>query len=289
MIIYKSRFLTRGEVWFDEEPDRTKTDSLLYHQWPQAVPGARWRHFHTFVIDLRASPEQLLAQLSKDTAYRIRRARDKDKVACEWYEPVDAAVLGAFEEMYNRFVALKGLRPLNRSRFDSMATAGVLGISVAKDACGRPLVYHVNLINRQPNCAIFSASPHLELADSGARNAIGRANRLLFWSEILRSRERGLKYFDFCGWYPGQSDQTLLRINHFKKGFGGEVVREYECEQILTARGWVVLSAARFLKRCRRLAVREYASADSDSPPDSEVPDQSSSALGLGSAVLPKT
>jgi len=255
MIVYQSRFLTRGEVWFDDEPDASKVDWILYHQRSRPVPAARWRYFYTRLIDLTASPEELFGQMSKDTAFKIRRARDRDKVQCEWRDPCDPCVLDEFVEVHDRFAALKGLPPLDRRGLSSMAASGALGISVAKDAQGRPLVYHGHYRNSLRTCCLYSASKYLELDSSAARNAIGRANRFLYWSEMLQAREQGKKYFDFCGWYPGDSDPALLKINQFKKGFGGEVVREYECEQICTRWGWVVLKIAGLLRHGRDLAV----------------------------------
>jgi len=266
MITYNSRFLTRGEIWFDEEPDHRGLDWLLYNQRSRPVPGAKWKYFHSLLLDL-AGPDELLAQMNKDTVYKIRRARDKDKVACALCETRDAAALDAFEEMYNRFAAVKGLSPLERPRLNSLAATGNLDLSVAKDAHDTPLVYHAYYRNSHRTTLLFSASRFRELADSAARNAIGRANRYLFWTDMLRSKELGLEYFDFGGWYPGTTDAGLLKINEFKKGFGGRVVREYQCEQILSLRGWVVLRAAALLRQCRSLTRREHSEA-----PDSALP-----------------
>jgi lipid II:glycine glycyltransferase (peptidoglycan interpeptide bridge formation enzyme) len=68
---------------------------------------------------------------------------------------------------------------------------------------------------------------------------------------MLRLKQQGVRYFDFGGWYPGKEDIQLLGANAFKKGFGGQVVREYECEQVLTLKGKVVLTGARLLARLR--------------------------------------
>src|SRR5205823_2122620 len=194
---YKSRFLTRGEVWFDDAADCKRVDWLMYHHRSEPVPRSKSKYFHTYLIDLAASPEELLAQMSKDTSYKIRRARDKDNVTCEFCDPKDVTVLDAFEQMHNRFAAAKGLSPLDRPRLNSMAAAGALEISTAKDAQGTPLVYHANYRNSQRSCLQFSASLYREEAESGARNAIGRANRYLFWTEMLRCKEQGLTCFDF--------------------------------------------------------------------------------------------
>ena len=45
----------------------------------------------------------------------------------------------------------------------------------------------------------------------------------------------------------------MLKINDYKRGFGGQVVREYQCERILTLKGWLVLHTADLLKQARSL------------------------------------
>jgi len=86
--------------------------------------------------------------------------------------------------------------------------------------------------------------------DSARRNFSSRANRYLTWTNILRYKEEGLRAFDFGGWHLG-TDPAMLSINDFKRGFGGRVIREYQCEQVLTLKGRVVLCVARLLSQAR--------------------------------------
>ena len=73
MYTWKSRFLTRGEVWFDGDRDNTRlVDCIRYQQRSQPVPGARSKLFDTYFIDLSQPAEQLQANLNTDTAYKIR-------------------------------------------------------------------------------------------------------------------------------------------------------------------------------------------------------------------------
>jgi hypothetical protein len=254
MIIYSSRFLTRSEVWFDDEPGNIRAvDWILYNLRSCPVPGAKGRYFYNYSIDLTQSTGQLLAQLNDDTAYKIRRARDRDKIICECCDPDDPAVLDRFEAMYNSFAPMKGMPPLDRTRMNSIASTGALNLSVAKDSQGDVLGYHANYRNRHRATQLYLPSLYRRFSDSASRNAIGRANRYLVWSDILRYKEQGLKFFDFGGWYPGTTDQALLNINEFKRGFGGRVVREYQSEQILSLKGWVVLNAAKLLKQAKLL------------------------------------
>ena len=253
MHIHTSRFLVRGEVWFDSEPGQARVDWILYRQRSHAVPGARWRYFHTVVLDLNQSAEALQQQMHNSTAYKIRRARDKDKVVCECRNPVSCEMLDGFEEEYKRFAAIKGLTPLDRPLLDQLAKDGCLELSHVKDHGGKPLAYHVYYHSPDRSCLLHAVSFYQLLSDSVARNAMGRANRYLYWRDILRHQEQGLKLFDFGGWYPGSTNHELLEINRFKEGYGGRVVREYNCEKIVSLKGWMVLTIASLLRRAKRL------------------------------------
>jgi len=271
MIVYRSRFLTRAEVWYDDEPKHIRSvDWILYNLRSSPVAGYKWRYFYNYCIDLTQDTELLRTRLHKDAAYKIRRACERDKTICESCDQSDPAVLDRFEEMYNSFAMMKGLSPLNRVRLNSMADAGALDMSLAKDAHGNILVSHANY--RDPHRASHLHSPSLypSLSDSAARNLIGRANRYLFWSNILRYKEQGLKWFDFGGWYPGTTDSARLNINEFKKGFGGKVTREYECERILTLKGWSVLQVARILKQARLFPFGSKTPAAQSPPPETQ-------------------
>jgi Acetyltransferase (GNAT) domain len=272
MISYRSRLLRRAEVWYDQEPEDTRSvDWILYMRRSQPVPGAQTSCFYSYVIDLSQSPEQLLANLTRDTAYKIRRARERDKITCECWDPRDPAALAEFAQVANAFAALKHLSPLNRPRMESMAAAGVLDLSVAKDPRGKALVFHANYRDRDRASGIALVSLYRAISDSAERNLIGRANRYLTWSEIERYREHGVKYFDFGGWYRG-TDPGMLRVNDFKRGFGGAILREYKCEQILTPRGRWVFGAAKLLERARSLLARRRV-PPAGPPPEAALPD----------------
>ncbi len=253
MHIYKSRFLVRGEVWFDHEPDQTPVDWIFYHQRRQPVPGARWKYFHTMVLDLSRSPEALLAGLNNTTAYHVRRARERDKVTCDCPSSVSRELLDQFEEAYKAFATTKGLPPLDRPFLDQLAKDGCLELSFARSSEGELLAYHSYYRDSSRSCLLQTFSLYRLVSSSTSRNALSRANRYLFWCDILRHQEQGLKIFDFGGWYPGNTDHDLLEINRFKEGFGGKIVREYNCEQIVSLKGWVVLSMAALLNRAKGL------------------------------------
>lgn len=261
MVVSKSRFLRRGEVWFNNEPGHVRVDWILYLQRSSAVPGSRWKHCRTLLIDITQKPAELLRQMTKDAVYEIRRAQEKDQTTCECCDVTDGSVIDDFQTMYNRFAAHKGLAPLDRGRVQSMAEAGVLDLSVARDPAGKPLTYHAHYRDGHRASELFSVSLYRELTDSAARAAMTRANRYLVWCDMLRFREQDLKYFDFGGWFYGKLTPEMVNINQFKAKFGGEVVCEYQCEQIRTLKGWVVLNGARLLKQIRNAKAQSHAEA----------------------------
>ena len=209
MIIYKSRFLARAEVWFDDEAtESAEIDWILYRQRSGPVRGAKSRIFHNRLIDLSKSEKQLAAELNEETAYKIRRARDRDGIVCEWHDARDPAVMDRFEQMHKLFAMKKGLPGLNRPRLESLAAAGALDLSSAKDTHGSTLVYHAYYRDCRRASQLESPSVYRTFSDSSTRNFCGRANRYLTWTNILRFKAQGLTSFDFGGWYVG-SDPEL--------------------------------------------------------------------------------
>ena len=221
MHIYKSRFLVRGEVWFDREPDQTPVDWIFYRQRSRPVPGARWRYYYTILVDLDRSHVALQQQLNNSTAYNIRRARDRDRIICEGANSVSSEMLDGFEGPYNRFAVNKGLPPLDRPFLDQLAKEGFLELSFAKDPEGKPLAYHAYYRDSDRSCLLHTFSLYRTLADSTDRNALARANRYLFWCDMLRHKEQGLKIFDFGGGTPGPPITISSRSTALKRDSAG--------------------------------------------------------------------
>ena len=247
MFIYRSRFLTHGEVWFDDEPDDTPVDWILYRQRPGPAPRARWNYFHTVLIDLAKKPAELLAEMDVKTARKIDDAEKSDRTRWERCEAKDVNIMDAVERMWNGSAASRKSAPLARAWLDKLIEAGALEVSATRDTAGSVLTYHLSYIGKERAQDLIVVSPPCPLPNLALRNRINRANCLGHWQTMLALKARGLRHYDFGGWYPGKTDLRLLGMNAFKRGFGGEVVREFECVEIRTLKGWVLLTAARML------------------------------------------
>ncbi|MGI9488804.1 MAG: hypothetical protein ACR2RF_23545 [Geminicoccaceae bacterium] len=208
--------------WFSDRPQVTDGFKLMrYTQSPcrdQRLGFVR-QDFQTKVVDLTVTPEELKAETSKNTLYKARRA-ERDGVTCHFDGDV-----GRFRAFYNEIASAQSRTPIAEGLIESASPACRV---VHADLEGEPLVMHSYLVDpEQKRIRLWhSASRHVMGGDSNARNAIGRANRLLHWECLLRFRDEGFHHYDFGGYSADTSDQKKMAINRFKDGFGGELRAE---------------------------------------------------------------
>jgi lipid II:glycine glycyltransferase (peptidoglycan interpeptide bridge formation enzyme) len=249
MIVFQSRWLRLGTVWFDEQPTDAKVDVIRYQHRKEPVVGTQSKEVYTLITDLRKTPDDLLAAMTKDTRYEIRRATDRDKITYRCWNTDMAEPLARFIEFYDQCAALKNIPRAPAAYLKVMVEAGVLDLSCAMDAEGKELVWHAYYRGPWRMVLLHSGSIFRDSADTAFRNLIGRANRYLHWQDMLRSKTTGVVAYDFGGWYTGTSHQEFLRVNRFKEEFGGAVVREFNCRQLITAKAHLASVVSRMLKR----------------------------------------
>jgi hypothetical protein len=249
MFIYRSRFLTRGEVWFDDEPDGARVDWVYHRQRTRPLIGQRSREVYTRVIDLQRPPAGIRADMEAKTVRKIEEAEAADHLRWERCAPHDVASLDHAEAMWNEFAAAQHTPPFERAWINQIFAAGALDIAAARDPAGNVLAYHLVYLTRRRARQLIAISPYRPAPSAAWRNVVSRANCFIHWKNFLTYREKGIECFDFGGWHQGKTDIRLLGINRFKAGFGGRVVREFDCEQPVTLKGWFGLNLARALAR----------------------------------------
>lgn len=240
MIVWQGRFCRFGDIYFGEEPvPRAEVDVVRHFHRLTPLPRA-CSVVQTILIDLAPDPEVLLAAVSKDTRYEIRRAGEKDGLEYEVVEATGQAV-DEFAGYYAQFAALKGLPPLSTDYLHTLARARSLDLSVIRQE-GKVLVWHAYHRGRERVRLLHSVSLYRTAEDSARRNLVGRANRYHHWQDICRFRADAIALYDFGGWYEGAKDQEKVRINAFKEEFGGTIVPTFSCQHALTVKGQLVLA-----------------------------------------------
>lgn len=248
MLVLQYPFFRLGEAWFGEKPRQERVDLISYRQYPEPLPHASCHPRLTLLTDLRREPDDILAAMSRETRYEIRRAQ-RDKLQHQFWCADAAASIPEFCRFYNRFARQKRLLRANPRRLHAMAKAGTLVLSVVSHDSLGPLVWHAIFLAAGRARGLYSASHYRSVVDSSVRNLMGRANRYHHWCDMLELCKRGASFYDWGGWYGGTTDAEKLRVNCFKKGFGGTIVQEYDGWAACSPVGHVVLAAARLAGR----------------------------------------
>lgn len=230
-----------GEVWFDEEPEGIpNVDVLYYRQRAAPLDGARSDEFHTRLIDLTKSHDELWAAVSKNDRYKIRRAAEKDQLSYHYWQRPDLSILDEFADFYDQFATQKGLTKVNRVQLRDRAKMGAIDVSQVKLKDEMSLTWHVHYRSQKRLRLLHSASIKNN-SDTAYQSLLGRANRYHHWQDIVRFKDSGDLTYDFGGWYMGNTDQEKLGINQFKEKFGGVVVRNFNCVHSITMKGRLYL------------------------------------------------
>ncbi len=242
MILWKKWGVRIADYFFDERSVALRADLIRYHQWSSPVAGCICIPFYTRVIDLRQTCDEILRAMEPDNRKSIRRSEKKDPLTYCCPGDKNLARLHEVFALHDKFTVLKGLPRTNRARLRAFWDAGLLDISLMRDAGGNPLVWRIYYRNARRVRNLHNGSLHRAVSDSAQRNLIGRAHRYAVWRDILHFKDAGLETYDFGGWYVGNTDVDKLKINLFKKEFGGSLEKSFTCVCGVTLRGRLVLA-----------------------------------------------
>ena len=233
------------DLYFDEpEQPHLHADIIRYNQAPLPIPGAHCNPFSTIIVDLASSKDELFSNLKSHTRQKIRRS-EKDGIVYEFCDNGNRDVVVKFADHLDRCRDLKNLPRVSRERLFILGRQKVLDLSWIRDQLGNVLCASSYVITPFRLRGLFAGALYRNTTDPARRTMIGRANRLLYWSDIMRFKEAGFRSFDFGGYYTGSGNEEKLRVNGFKEEFGGRIVHEFNCERGITLRGKFMLWAMR--------------------------------------------
>jgi hypothetical protein len=241
VVAFRRRGMRIGEAYFDaaaaDAPGLARLDliRIVGAFSPPSDPGAR--RLHTLVVDLGLDEDGLLAQMSKDTRSKIRRAAERDPLQVSGAPDPSRAEVDEFADFYDRFATAQSVAPAFRPRLHALAGRGNLVLTTATGADGEAVVRHAYVAVRGRGFMLYSGSLLGESEDSGARNLIGRANRYLHWHDIRLFKDRGFDLYDFGGLDVEERSPKTAGIARFKRGFGGEVRPVYSVTRARSLRG----------------------------------------------------
>jgi lipid II:glycine glycyltransferase (peptidoglycan interpeptide bridge formation enzyme) len=233
-----------ADLYFGEfMPSELHSDIVRCHQLSTPILGASCTPFCTIVIDLTRPESELFAKLKSHTRYKIRRAAERDGIVYEFSNDGNPEAVRRFADHFDLCASLKRLAAVSRQRLRILASQRVLDLSFVRDAAGEILAASSYLLTPTRVRGLYAGASYRATADHTRRALIGRANRLLYWQDMLRFKRAGVRLFDFGGYYAGTDDAEKLRINEFKLEFGGKILHEFNCAMGVTLKGKVILWA----------------------------------------------
>lgn len=239
MTVYTKAGLRIAEIYYDEPATAPKADIVRYRSRVQPDSRSGGTVCDALLIDLRQSPDDLLAGMKPETRKSIRRA-GRESFTTEFFSRPDEIQTREFAGFYDRFADGIGIARANRERLDGLRRGGALALTrVLLD--GEPLVYHAYLCAGTWAGGIYFASHFRDAENTGQAKLIGRANRYLHWSDMLRFRENGFETYDFGMCTHSSADEAKSRISDFKEGFGGSIAGLFDYDRGVTFRGALML------------------------------------------------
>jgi hypothetical protein len=251
VIRVQGRAVVYGEVWFDEPPaGDASVDILVHRQRSAPVPDSRAVPFLTMRTDLALTEAAILAQCQDNCRYQIRRADAKDGLSHEFITDAQAG-LDEFIAFFDAFARRKCIVPADRAWLAAACRARRIVLTAARRN-GEALAWHAYLV--AGDCArIEHTASSFREKDPAQRALIGRANRWLHWRNMLRFKATGIRWYDWGGLFEDESTPDRAGINRFKRSFGGQQVRRYDCTVPASLRGRIWLPVRDAWRRLREL------------------------------------
>src|SRR5260221_12828816 len=190
------------------------------------------------VTDLSAGPDAIAEKFGKDCRYKIRRAETKDGLRMEFITDPESR-LDEFSAFFDAFARQRSQCPCDRKCLLAACNARQLVLTSASQN-GEALVWHAYLTSGRAAWLQYTGSCFRN-KENDYRALVGRANRWLHWREMLQFKEMGIKRYDWGGLFEDESIPENAGINRFKKDFGGQQLRTYDCTVPVTLKGRIWL------------------------------------------------
>lgn len=124
--------------------------------------------------------------------------RDEEFTFVELPSPSDSQIK-EFCAIYDQFARRVNIKDCDFQKLKSIRDQGALVISYIKDKNNQIICTHARLWNKRQYYGVYSALNSSISKESVNGQHIGRANKLLDWTNILRAKQRGCTWYNFGG------------------------------------------------------------------------------------------
>lgn len=207
-------------------------------------------HLHaqeTWQLDLSKSEEELLKNMDKDHRYEIRKAKKKGVEVLGLKDLTDVDLLYKMQ-----------LETARRHRFVPFSKKFLLAEFEAFLKNDNIVLFKAVWQGKPVAAAMVVYYGKEAVYHHAAATSLGRkasAAYLVLWEAIKEAKNRKAKQFNFWGVAPkDEQDHRYIKLNHFKKGFGGFGVDYLRAQDLPTKSSyWLTYIFETLRRKARRL------------------------------------
>lgn len=241
--INKKKFIFNiKEIWFQDNPyDVKNCDAVIFRACKNKldVPGFKREEFTTLTIDLSQDLENIWNNMDKSSCRYVIKKAEKEGITIKANQGRED-----FYEINKAFRESKGLKVGITGSLDFLKKYGTLFMA---EFDGEIIAGCLFLEDKDNIRWLLGASKRLENKEKARLS--GDANRLLLWEAIKYAKAKGIKEFDFGGYYTkNKKDEQKEKINNFKKRFGGKLTVHYVYKKYYSRAIRFLMSAFEFFK-----------------------------------------
>jgi len=223
-VFYKRMLLNVSDTFLTENVAEKK-DINYYIQVP-VNHCLSLQEFHTLLIDLSATKEEIWSRIYHRTQTEISSFQNNNKFEHKVLYSVSQKNFAEYLQLLEKFTAIRKIRRPEKERLIAYNREGILFISLINSGNE---IYCINFyrVTEQRAVNLHSFTTQELISSDHSSSFFGKAHRTLHWMDMMYFKENGIAKYDFGGWYNGDKDESLLHINQFKEQFGGERIKEF--------------------------------------------------------------
>jgi len=219
--IDRKRFIFKTkQIWFADYPyDIKGFDRVVFRDCKNKVniPGFSRREYTTLVIDLTQDLDTIWRNMSSGNCRKPIRRAERAGIKIKMNQNYNE-----FYTLYNSVRAMKKLSgSINSKDIRRYATLFIAEFN------GEIVSGHGYLEDKNNMRSWVIGSKRFEAAEKDI-TMVANASKLIIWEAIKYAKAKGIKEFDFGGYYAGGEGKEILNTpNWFKQSFGGKVITHY--------------------------------------------------------------
>lgn len=244
----KRLFASMENVYFMDDPAEYRTDCdlvLFYAAGRKPRGGYHGIPAYTLKIDLTRNEQALLRDMNKSTRRELRRAMENPELKYVYIAHPTSSQIELFCILYDQFAQERGIACADRAHLNELMEKGILVLSYVMGPKDEIYCGAADIITPE-RC--YGAYAFTTFRKHSNPRLLGRANRLLYWNSMINGKKAGCSVCDMGGIGKRAYGSRRDGIDAFKKGFGGQVAKEYEIYKGYTLWGKVLAWVLHMIK-----------------------------------------